>query len=83
MLFNPVYQDNNSEQGEFWGFVILVIDWDRFIREINLDYLSDADFCYRIWTYDRSSSDKNFPENIVPQKTKCREPGWDFLLSNL
>ena len=83
LLFNPVYQDNNSEQGEFWGFVILVIDWERFIGEINLDYLSDADFCYRIWTYDRSSSDKNFPENIVPQKTKCREPGWDFLLSNL
>ena len=55
LLFNPVYQDNNSEQGEFWGFVILVIDWDRFIGEINLDYLSDADFCYRIWTYDRSS----------------------------
>lgn len=58
LLFNPVYQDNNSEQGEFWGFVILVIDWERFIGEINLDYLSDADFCYRIWTYDRGSSDR-------------------------
>ena len=43
LLFNPVYQDNNSEQDEFWGFVILVIDWDRFIGEINLDYLNDAD----------------------------------------
>lgn len=50
LLFNPVYQDNNSDKGEFWGFVILVIDWNRFIDEINLDYLSDADFCYRIWS---------------------------------
>ena len=58
LLFNPVYQDNNSDKGEFWGFVILVIDWNRFIDEINLDYLSDADFCYRIWTYDRDSSDR-------------------------
>ena len=58
LLFNPVYQDNNSDDGGFWGFVMLVIDWNRFIGEINLDYLSDADFCYRIWTYDRDSSDR-------------------------
>lgn len=53
--------------------MILVIDWDRFIGEINLDYLSDADFCYRIWTYDRGSSDKiilaesqdNMSDNIL------------------
>ena len=79
LLFNPVYQDNNSEQGEFWGFVILVIDWDRFIREINLDYLSDADFCYRIWTYDRSSdkiilaeSQDNMSDNILT--VECTVP---------
>ena len=58
LLFNPVYHDNNSDDGGFWGFVMLVIDWNRFIGEINLDYLSDADFCYRIWTYDRDSSDR-------------------------
>ena len=58
LLFNPVYQDNNSEQGEFWGFVILVIDWDRFMSDINLKSLSEADFCYKIWSYDRSSEDK-------------------------
>ncbi len=80
LLFNPVYQDNNSEQDEFWGFVILVIDWDRFIGEINLDYLSDADFCYRIWTYDRGSSDKiilaesqdNMSDNILT--VECAVP---------
>ena len=35
-----------------------MIDWNRFIDEINLDYLSDADFCYRIWTYDRNGNDR-------------------------
>ena len=86
LLFNPVYQDNNSEQGEFWGFVILVIDWDRFIREINLDYLSDADFCYRIWTYDRSSSDKiilaesqdNMSDNILTVECTVPNNTWYF-----
>ena len=86
LLFNPVYQDNNSEQGEFWGFVILVIDWDRFIREINLDYLSDADFCYRIWTYDRGSSDKiilaesqdNMSDNILTVECTVPNNTWYF-----
>ncbi len=86
LLFNPVYQDNNSEQGEFWGFVILVIDWDRFIAEINLDYLSDADFCYRIWTYDRDSSDRiilaesqgDMPDNILTVECAVPNNTWYF-----
>ena len=86
LLFNPVYQDNNSEQDEFWGFVILVIDWDRFIGEINLDYLSDADFCYRIWIYDRGSSDKiilaesqdNMSDNILTVECAVPNNTWYF-----
>ena len=86
LLFNPVYQDNNSDKGEFWGFVILVIDWDRFIGEINLDYLSDADFCYRIWTYDRGSSDKiilaesqdDMPDNILTVECTVPNNTWYF-----
>ena len=86
LLFNPVYQDNNSEQGEFWGFVILVIDWERFIGEINLDYLSDADFCYRIWTYDRDSSDRiilaesqgDMPDNILTVECAVPNNTWYF-----
>ena len=86
LLFNPVYQDNNSDKGEFWGFVILVIDWDRFIGEINLDYLSDADFCYRIWTYDRGSSDKiilaesqdDMPDNIMTVECTVPNNTWYF-----
>ena len=86
LLFNPVYQGNSSEQGEFWGFVILVIDWERFIGEINLDYLSDADFCYRIWTYDRDSSDwiilaesqDNMPDNILTVECTVPNNTWYF-----
>ena len=86
LLFNPVYQDNNSGKGEFWGFVILVIDWNRFIDEINLDYLSDADFCYRIWTYDRDSSDRiilaesqsDMPDNILTVECAVPNNTWYF-----
>lgn len=86
LLFNPVYQDNNSDKGEFWGFVILVIDWNRFIDEINLNYLSDADFCYRIWTYDRDSSDRiilaesqgDMPDNILTVECAVPNNTWYF-----
>ena len=86
LLFNPVYQDNNSDDGGFWGFVILVIDWNRFIGEINLDYLSDADFCYRIWTYDRDSSDRiilaesqgDMPDNILTVECAVPNNTWYF-----
>ena len=86
LLFNPVYQENNSEKGEFWGFVILVIDWNHFIAEINLDYLSDADFCYRIWTYDRDGSNRiilaesqdDMPDNILTVECKVPNNTWYF-----
>ena len=86
LLFNPVYQNNNSDQDEFWDFVILVIDWDRFIGEINLNYLSDANFCYRIWTYDRGSSDKiilaesqdDMPDNILTVECTVPNNTWYF-----
>ena len=58
LLFNPIYQTENDGDSAFWGFVILVIDWDKFIDEMELDRLSDADFCYEIWNYDGNSGEK-------------------------
>ena len=86
LLFNPIYQDNNSDKGEFWGFVILVIDWNRFIDEINLNYLSDADFCYRIWSYDRDGNDRiilaesqdDMPDNILTVECTVPNNTWYF-----
>lgn len=48
LLFDPVYISENGEK-KFWGFVILVIDWDKFIDEINLSNLEDAGYDYQIW----------------------------------
>ena len=86
LLFNPVYQDNNSDYGGFWGFVILVIDWNRFIDEINLNYLSDVDFCYRIWSYDRDGNDRiilaesqdDMPDNILTVECTVPNNTWYF-----
>lgn len=59
LLFNPVYQMNTTEQQEFWGFIVLVIDWDKFVAKMGLDRLSEADYCYRIWKEDSVTGEPN------------------------
>ena len=34
LLFDPVYVKGENGQEEFWGFTILVIDWEKFIDEV-------------------------------------------------
>ena len=47
LLFDPIYK-----QGKFWGFSILVIDWDAFVRQLGLENLESASYRYRIWRMD-------------------------------
>ena len=48
LLFDPIYKYKSVVQRDFWGFAILVIDWDRFVEESGLYKLSDAGFSYRM-----------------------------------
>ena len=46
LLFHPVYKSDSIDNDSFWGFVIMVIDWDKFIDEIGLERLNEASYCY-------------------------------------
>lgn len=59
LLLNPVYQMDAAGQQEFWGFIVLVIDWDKFVAKMGLDRLSEADYCYRIWKEDGVTGEPN------------------------
>ena len=72
LLFNPVYQMNTAEQREFWGFIVLVIDWDKFVAKMGLDRLSEADYCYRIWTEDSVTGEPNVLVQCPPTLPKDR-----------
>lgn len=48
LLFDPIYNYKSVVQRDFWGFAILVIDWDHFVEESGLYKLSDAGFSYRL-----------------------------------
>lgn len=54
LLFDPIYIDNEGNS-QFWGFAILVINWDGFINEMQLDNLEDAAYHYRIWKNDMTT----------------------------
>ncbi|WP_297999719.1 ATP-binding protein [uncultured Phascolarctobacterium sp.] len=48
LLFDPIYNYKSVVERDFWGFAILVIDWDCFVEESGLFKLSDAGFSYRL-----------------------------------
>ena len=86
LLFKPVYRTDDSGESSFWGFVLQVIDWDLFMSDINLQSLSEADFSYKIWSYDRSSGDKailaqnqdDMPEDSLMIECEIPNNTWYF-----
>ena len=84
LLFHPVYQNNITGNDTFWGFVIIVIDWDKFIDEIGMERLSEASYCYEIWTNDENTDDRivlaqnqeHMPENSLT--VECEIPNYTW-----
>ena len=84
LLFHPVYKSAPTDNDSFWGFVIMVIDWDKFIDEIGVDRLSEASYCYEIWTTDETTgnrvvltqSQEHIPENSLT--VECEIPNYTW-----
>lgn len=57
LLFNPIYVMEEGKEN-FWGFSILVINWEKFLDEIELDKLEDAGYHYRIWKRTLSTGER-------------------------
>ena len=49
LLFDPVYRTDDKGCKKFWGFSILVMDWRKFIKKMELDQLENAGYHYQIW----------------------------------
>ena len=49
LLFDPVYRTDAEGCKKFWGFSILVMDWRKFIKKMELDQLEDAGYHYQIF----------------------------------
>lgn len=84
LLLHPVYKSDSIDNDSFWGFVIMVIDWDKFIDEIGVDRLSEASYCYEIWTTDETTgnrfvltqSQEHIPKNSLT--VECKIPNYTW-----
>ena len=85
LLFNPIYvRDEALGQTNFWGFAILVVDWDKFIDEIGLHKLSDASFVYELKKGEESysyytiiaKSEGELPEDTVKVASAVPNDVW-------
>ena len=84
LLFHPVYKSDPTDNDSFWGFVIMVIDWDKFIDDIGVDRLSEASYCYEIWTTDETTgnrfvltqSQEHIPANSLT--VECEIPNYTW-----
>lgn len=59
LLFDPIYRADAQGERQFWGFSILVLNWERFLDEMELDKLEEAGYHYEIWKKNVSSGEKN------------------------
>ena len=84
LLLHPVYKSDSIDNDSFWGFVITVIDWDKFIDEIGVDRLSEASYCYEIWTTDETTgsrvvltqSQEPIPKNSLTVECEIPNDTW-------
>lgn len=84
LLFHPVYKEDSIDNDSFWGFVIMVIDLDKFIDEIGLDRLNEASYCYEIWTTDETTgsrvvltqSQEHIPKNSLTVECEIPNDTW-------
>ena len=58
LLFDPIYTNDENGKEQFWGFSILVVNWERFIEETELSKLEQAGYHYQIWKKDLDTGEK-------------------------
>ena len=58
LLFDPIYTKNSDGSKNFWGFSLLVINWDNFINELELERLDESEYHYKIWKNDISTGNE-------------------------
>lgn len=86
LLFEPVYQKDKDGKKQFWGFSILVLNWEKFMEETELNKLEDAGYDYQIWKKDKyngkkiviAESRKQKPSNSLEVKCSVPNDMWYF-----
>lgn len=55
LIFDPVYVTKDSGK-EFWGFAITVLNWDAFLKELQMDKLTGPQYSFDVWKRDKDGN---------------------------
>ena len=86
LLFDPIYTYSEKGERSFWGFSILVLQWDDFIDEVELDKMEESGYRYQIWKKDPytgekiviAESEEDFPGNALEVACSVPNDTWYF-----
>lgn len=58
LLLDPIYVTDGRGTQRFWGFSLLVLNWDAFLGEMRLDKMDSSGYHYRLWHTSPSTEEK-------------------------
>ena len=58
LLLDPIYVKDESGTEQFWGFSVLVLNWDAFLEEVHLEKMESSGYHYQIWHVSPSTEEK-------------------------
>jgi len=84
LLFDPIYVEKGQGE-EFWGFSILVLNWEEFLKELQIQKLQDAGYSFEVWKKDADGNRITIMNDDVGKmknalNVSCRVPNdtWYF-----
>ena len=66
LLFDPIYTTGSDGTRQFWGFAILVLDWESFLDEVQIDKLADTSYEYLLWKDGHSGEPVTIAQGSLP-----------------
>ena len=73
LLFDPIYTADESGKQKFWGFSMLVLDWESFLDKIQIDKLQNASYEYLIWKAGHEGEHVVIAQGDTPVGGDCYE----------
>ena len=73
LLFDPIYTADESGNQKFWGFSMLVLDWESFLDKIQIDKLQNASYEYLIWKAGHEGEHVVIAQGDTPVGGDCYE----------
>lgn len=58
LLFDPIYTEDEQGERSFWGFSVMVLNWENLIEDMELQSLENASYHYQIWRRSMSTGEK-------------------------